>query len=223
MGLMCRKEELGKSIREMNLFNAVKNIIILAFRMNANRFKAMEYDPNDENKGCPYVPRCIETVVHRGHDYEVLKDDYHMDVGLSQVTQGNQTYEVDFSNFSCSCAVPQQTKLPCIHMIAILHTKKLYSSVVQLIPHNYLKRNAAKTTMQVDLAESVVKDIKLIVPSSFYLNFSGISIGRKILYERFRRRYPSKSERKKENGRQSTALIRSHNRSTLDPECTLGV
>ena len=207
----------------MNLFNAMKNIIILAFRMNANRFKAMEYDPNDEDKVCPYVPRCIETVVHRGHDYEILKDDYHVDVGLSQVTQGSQTYEVDFSNFSCSCSFPQQTKLPCIHMIAILHKKKLYSSVVQLIPYNYLKRNAARTTIQVELAESVISDVKTIRPSPFYINLSGISIGRKILYERFRRRYPSRSERKKENGRQSAALIRSQNRSRLDPECTRGV
>ena len=52
---------------------------------------------------------------------------------------------VDLRGQSCDCHVPHWSKLPCIHVIAVLHETNRYSQVCEMMGNQYVVSEVAKT------------------------------------------------------------------------------
>lgn len=71
----------------------------------------------------------------------VTDKDYHM------------TYTVDLIKLTCTCNVPHWSKLPCIHVISVLHERNEFEKVWNYVGNMYLMDEVEKTSRRMTYEE----------------------------------------------------------------------
>ena len=108
-------------------------------------------------------------VVHLGYQYEMYSNRYTVLNPNSNIKQlfkvkddiWGCTFEVDFTKRECSCLHFQQTKCPCIHAIAVLHTKNMHYDVLSYVDDGYVNYNIMMNIFDIqdDYEEVLFHDI----------------------------------------------------------------
>ena len=90
------------------------------------------------NYFCEYV---VKTLVDLGYRYEVLNYRYKvLSDGVVYDKDWDLPFTVDFERRTCSCKMWDQNLYPCIHAIAILHTRHEYYKVLSYVDSCYQSR-----------------------------------------------------------------------------------
>ena len=120
---------------------------------------------------CPYIEEHIRKLAHF---FECYKD--HFDIRTStdnrditgSLTNIFNVYDKDYKTVytvklrevSCSCHVPYWSKLPCLHIIAVLHSRQEYTRVWSMIGSMYLINEVSKSCRELTKEErEVIKSI----------------------------------------------------------------
>ena len=61
----------------------------------------------------------------------------------------NETFVVDLEKRECTCLSFQQNKFPCIHAIAVLHTREQFGSVFSYVDDCYKRRTVSQTCRKI--------------------------------------------------------------------------
>lgn len=105
----------------------------------------------------PYIEKYVRSLAHYYETYRgefIVKDASSCNRNIHEarimvykvIDQGyGSTNTVDLRNQSCDCHVPHWSKLPCIHVIAVLHETNRYSQVWEKIGKEYLVSEVAET------------------------------------------------------------------------------
>lgn len=87
----------------------------------------------------PLKTRAITTPLIR--KVNVTDEDYHL------------TYTVDLIKKSCTCNTPHWSKLPCIHVIAVLHERNEFKEVWDYVGEMYMMNEVKKTSSRMTYEE----------------------------------------------------------------------
>lgn len=115
----------------------------------------------------PYIEKYI---IGMGHYYECYKGRFivrdanqnrsiqteRLNLFLVEDMDYHTKYTVNVQNHSCTCHTPHWSKLPCIHIIAVLHERQQYCKVWEMIGEMYLIKNTSKTSRNLSFEENIV-------------------------------------------------------------------
>ena len=131
----------GKSIRSSSIFGALYRFICFTLDCLIQRKDCLHFNPSFGSNGhdnynyfCSFV---MKQLVGLGYQYEVLKYRYRVNNNSVYDGEWDCLFDVDFSARKCSCKMWQQTLIPCIHAIAILHSRKEYHKVPFYVDDSY--------------------------------------------------------------------------------------
>ena len=142
----------GKSVREASVFGCIYRFFIVAFnQMHYRKQDTFCLDPElkDYTKNYNYYCKFIlKELSFLGYYYEVNQDHYEVNKTMNRAGmyvvkdhEWNCDFEVNFSERKCSCRMFQQNQYPCIHAIAVLHSRQEYYKVLSYVGDGYLNYN----------------------------------------------------------------------------------
>ena len=173
-------------------------------------------------------------VVHLGYQYEMYSNRYTVLNPNSNIKQlfkvkddiWGCTFEVDFTKRECSCLHFQQMKCPCIHAIAVLHTKNMHYDVLSYVDDGYLNYNImmnifdiqddyeevlfhdinSKSTLSKE-EERSIQNLFVIVPTKKKIEKRVLSIGEDITKRNGKKGKTKKQAKKKKKERDNKTKV----------------
>ena len=166
-------EEEGNKVRKASSYGLLYRFILVALnQMKNRRVEVQSFAKNEMKlyKNYNYYSKYImRYVVHLGYQYEMYSNRYTVLNPNSNIKQlfkvkdaiWGCTFEVDFNKRECSCLHFQQMKCPCIHAIAVLHTKNMHYDVLSYVDDGYVNYNIMMNIFDIqdDYEEVLFHDI----------------------------------------------------------------
>ena len=166
-------EEEGNKVRKASSYGLLYRFILVALNQMKNRrveVQSFEQSEMKLYKNYNYYSKYIMShVVHLGYQYEMYSNRYTVlnpNSNIKQVFKVKDdiwgcTFEVDFTKRECSCLHFQQMKCPCIHAIAVLHTKNMHYDVLSYVDDGYVNYNIMMNIFDIqdDYEEVLFHDI----------------------------------------------------------------
>ena len=178
-----------------------------------------------------YSKYIMSHVVHLGYQYEMYSNRYTVLNPNSNIKQlfkvkdaiWGCTFEVDFNKRECSCLHFQQMKCPCIHAIAVLHTKNMHYDVLSYADDGYVNYNImmnifnirddyeevlfhdinSKSTLSKE-EERSIQNLFVIVPTKKKIEKRVLSIGEDITKRNGKKGKTKKQAKKKKKEKKDT-------------------
>lgn len=153
MARLKLKENEGRAVRYSNIFNVFQRFVLVAVEFMDSRFNKLDLhlvvEGEVEYPDAVYCSFIVKTLVRLGCIYEVFRDKYAVNENTVYDDGWNETFVVDLEKRECTCLSFQQNKYPCIHAIAVLHTREQFSSVFSYVDDCYKRRAVSQTCMSV--------------------------------------------------------------------------
>ena len=228
-------EEEGNKVRKASSYGLLYRFILVALnQMKNRRVEAQSFAKNEMKlyKNYNYYSKYImRYVVHLGYQYEMYSNHYTVLNPNSNIKQlfkvkdaiWGCTFEVDFNKRECSCLHFQQMKCPCIHAIAVLHTKNMHYDVLTYADDGYVNYNImmnifdirddyeevlfhdinSKSTLSKE-EERSIQNLFVIVPTKKKIEKRVLSIGEDITKRNGKKGKTKKQAKKKKKEKKET-------------------
>lgn len=153
MARLKLKENEGRALRSSNVFDVFQRFVLVAVKSVDSRFNKLELHPVVEGEveypDAVYCSFVVKTLVRLGCIYEVFRDQFVVKENTVFDDGWNETFVVDLEKRECTCLSFQQNKFPCIHAIAVLHTREQFGSVFSYVDDCYKRRTVSQTCQKI--------------------------------------------------------------------------
>ena len=196
--MLLRPISNNKSIRESPLHNIFLRFIILTYKRMIRRLAILELRQENQED---YVPSptfghwVTKRVIQLGYSYIVFKSMYKVSVQDNIVEDlfWEMDFQVDLNNNTCTCGFAEQDKHPCIHIIALLHERKEFYRVADLIDDCYKRESIKNSCSRCDNWESIINDFYKKEKAN-YKQFDHLRFSFWYVVTSIKRRIPSRGE-----------------------------
>ena len=158
-----------KGCRNETVLNKYRYLIHWIYDRMEVRYKSLQLDSRipvsvGSRIPTPFIEHYVRSL---GHYYECYRNHFFLedpmktrDITTPLIRRINvtdkdyhMTYTVDLIKLTCTCNVPHWSKLPCIHVISVLHERNEFEKVWNYVGNMYLMDEVEKTSRRMTYEE----------------------------------------------------------------------